>query len=113
MVARFSSLFVGVGWQETLLELWDWLGSPATVRVMGLVTGRVPPGPTYTLSDNDKHSVWMRDVNVSTSCVLSARLAFLFSLVRKVRGEAKNHNRTEQPTKHKNRRAKIRDEGDV
>lgn len=47
MVARFSSLFVGVGWQETLLELWDWLGSPATVRVMGLVTGRFPPGPTY------------------------------------------------------------------
>ncbi len=47
VVARFSSLFVGVGWQETLLELWDWLGSPATVRVMGLVTGRFPPGPTY------------------------------------------------------------------
>lgn len=53
MVARFSSLFVGVGWQETLLELWDWLGSPATVRVMGLVTGRFPPGPTYTESENN------------------------------------------------------------
>lgn len=48
VVARFSSLFVWVGWLETLLALWDWLGSPATVRVMGLVTGRFPPGPTYT-----------------------------------------------------------------
>lgn len=48
VVARFSSLFVWVGWLETLLALWDWLGSPATVRVMGLVTGRLPPGPTYT-----------------------------------------------------------------
>lgn len=48
VVARLSSLFVWVGWLETLLALWDWLGSPATVRVMGLVTGRFPPGPTYT-----------------------------------------------------------------
>lgn len=48
VVARFSSLFVWVGWLETLLALCDWLGSPATVRVMGLVTGRFPPGPTYT-----------------------------------------------------------------
>lgn len=53
VVARLSSLFVGVGWQGTLLELWDWLGSPATVRVMGLVTGRFPPGPTCTESDNN------------------------------------------------------------
>lgn len=46
VVARFSSLFVWVGWLGALLALWDWLGSPATVRVMGLVTGRFPPGPT-------------------------------------------------------------------
>lgn len=48
VVARFSSLFVWVGWLETLPALWDWLGSPATVRVMGLATGRFPPGPTCT-----------------------------------------------------------------
>lgn len=61
MVARFSSLFVRVGWQDTLLELWDWLGRPATVRVMGLVTGRCPPGPTYTESENnDTENVMMR-----------------------------------------------------
>lgn len=53
MVARFSSLFVRVGWQETLLELWDWLRNPATVRVMGLVTGRLPPGPTYIASEKN------------------------------------------------------------
>lgn len=48
VVAFLSSLFPGLGWQENPLALWDWMGMPATVRVMGLVTGRLPPGPTYT-----------------------------------------------------------------
>lgn len=75
MVARFSSLFVGVGWQVTLLELWDWLGSPATVRVMGLVTGRLPPGPTYIKSENnDTENVRMRHIATQGSICCLKRL---------------------------------------
>ncbi len=81
MVARFSSLFVGVGWQETLEELWDWLGSPATVRVMGLVTGRFPPGPTYTGSEKDVLNIRMRHVSTQW-CISCFAVTFLVCMER-------------------------------